>query len=381
MTLRVPVEPALLVWACERNRRDVESYVARFPALPTWVDGGQEPTLKQLEAFAAATSTPVGYFFLPAPPVEVLPIRDFRTMAGQRERRPSPELLDTIRDCQARQDWYRELMLSIGEAKLGFVGTARVGDDVVATAGRMRAKVGFDVEVRRTMKDLDAAFSQFAERIEDLGVLVMRSGIVGSNTHRKLEPEEFRGFALADDMAPVIFVNGSDAKAAQIFTLAHELAHVWLGQSGVSDEQPDHFDGDDVERWCNAVAAELLVPLADLATAVGTQLRLDLDLPRLARTFNVSRLVILRRLHELGRLDVQAFRTAYRQEVALAGAPVGDGGGDFYRTLPIRVSKRFARAVLASTLEGQTLYRDAFRMLGIKKTATFEGLATNLGVV
>lgn len=380
MTLRVPVQPALLSWACARNRRKAKDYEDRFPRLAAWIAQDEQPTLKQLEAFAQATSTPVGYFFLDEPPAEALPIRDFRTIGGREAKRPTPELLDTLRDCQARQEWYRDFAISIGAGKLDFVGSVSVRDDVVTVAAKMRALLGFDLEARRKMS-IDDAFSRLAERVEDAGVLVMKTGIVGSNTHRKLDPEEFRGFALADDHAPVVFVNGSDAKTAQIFTLAHELAHVWLGQSGVSDEQPDRFDGDATERWCNQVAAELLVPIADLEREAPAKLDLEADVQRLSRHYKVSKLVVLRRLHEIGRLSQTKFRAAYAKEAAVAGKGAGDSGGNFYNTLPVRVSKRFARAVVVSTLEGQTLYRDAFRMLGLKSTTTFEGLATNLGVV
>lgn len=381
MTLRVSVQPALLVWACARNLRTIEDYADRFPRLAAWVALEQQPTLKQLEELASATSTPVGYFFLSEPPVEQLTIHDFRTVAGRGMRRPTPELLDTVRDCRARQEWYRDFALALGARKLDFVGSASSSDDPVPVAERMRTLLGFDLASRRTMRTLDEAFSRLAERIEDAGVLVMKTGIVGSNTHRKLDPEEFRGFALCDEYAPVVFVNGADAKTAQIFTLAHELAHVWLGQSGVSDERPDRVDGDATERWCNQVAAELLVPKADLEREAPKRIDLDRDVQNLSRLFKVSKQVVLRRLFEIGRLDGATFRAAYAAEAAPTPGGGGDGGGNFYKTLPIRVSKRFARAVVVSTLEGQTLYRDAFRMLGLKRTATFEGLASNLGIV
>lgn len=376
--LRVPVEPALLRWACARNGRAPADYAERFH-LKAWIARTEQPTLKQLEAFAGATSTPIGYFFLATPPTEALPIQDFRTTTGDAPR-PSPELLDAVRDCQARQSWYHDFAVAAGHPRLPFVGSVTVKDDVVRVAASMRGQLGFDLAARRKMKSVDDAFSRLVEHVEDAGVLVMKSGIVGSNTHRKLEVDEFRGFTLVDERAPLVFVNGSDAKAAQIFTLAHELGHVWLGKAGVSDEQPDRFDGESIERWCNLLAAELLVPIDDLKREVPMKFDLDQELVRLMRLYRVSSLVVLRRLREIRRLDEGRFREAYAKAIAAARRSSGDSGGDFYRTLAVRVGNRFARALVTRTMEGHVLFRDAFRMLGVSNAGTFEKFATRLGV-
>ncbi len=258
---RVAVRPELLRWALDRSGRSVEGLAAKFPRLAAWERGEAEPTLRQLEQFAKATYTPVGFLFLREPPVEEVPIPDFRTLPGAHRDRPSPDLLDTIYLCQQRQEWYREFARTMGEPALGFVGSARIEDDVVATAAAMRRALGFDLEERRQLPTWTEALRRFVEQADALGVLVMVSGVVGSNNRRKLDPQEFRGFALADPLAPLVFVNGADTKAAQMFTLAHELAHVWLGESALSDASPASAPLQRVESWCNRVAAELLVPL------------------------------------------------------------------------------------------------------------------------
>lgn len=378
--IRAEVRPELLRWAAERSGRDPDWLSARFPKRERWETGDERPTLKQLEDYARATYTPFGYFFLPQPPIETVPIPDMRTMPGAPPR-PSPNLLDVIYACQQRQDWYRDHARSMGDTALAWVGSARIDDDPVQAAAAMRAALRFDLDERAQMDTWAEALRRFIEQAEELGALVMVSGIVGNNTHRKLDPREFRGFALADDLAPLVFVNGADTKAAQMFTLGHELAHLWLGGSALSDATPNNEPSLELERWCNAVAAEVLAPLAVVRAEFDPGAPLEGERDRLARRFKVSTLVVLRRLFDAGFLTWPAFREAYEAELErLVSIPRGAGGGNFYWTELARVGRRFARAVVTSTLEGQTLYRDAFQMLGFSKHETFRELGSRLGV-
>lgn len=375
---RVAVKPELLRWARERARMEPLDLAIRFPKLPAWESRESQPTLKQLENYARATHAPIGYFFLPEPPQEPLPIPDFRTMAGRGIARPSPDLLDTIYVCQERQSWYRDFATVTGQEPLGFVGSFTTQSPPVQAAAAMRQALGFDLAARRECPTWTDALRRFLEQADRIGVLVMASGVVLNNNRRHLDPEEFRGFAMADRLAPLVFINGADSKAAQMFTLAHELAHLWLGASALSDASAASAPDNATESWCNRVAAELLVPLEALRAALIPDERLDATLSRLARQFKVSSLVILRRLLDAGQLDRPAFNRAYAEELKrLADLPRG-AGGNFYLTTAARVSRRFGRALVESTLEGRTLYRDAFRMLGISKTETFNEFGRSL---
>jgi Zn-dependent peptidase ImmA (M78 family) len=377
----VTIKPSMFRWACERSGIEPEALLHRFPKLQLWAQGAAKPTLKQLENFAKATHTPIGYLFLPEPPVERVPIPDFRTIDTRQLHRPSPDLLDTVYICQQRQEWYRDFARSSGNDPLAFVGSVTVTSDVVATAENIRHALGFDLAERRQLSTWGDALRRFIELADNRGILVMVSGIVGSNTHRKLDPQEFRGFALADNLAPLVFINGSDTKAAQMFTLAHELAHIWLGQSAVSDTQAVQTPEHTVEQWCNQVAAELLVPFDVISHEYQRSNSLFDEMRRLAKRFKVSTLVILRRIHDIGGINQQQLWQAYREELGnLRELMAGGSGGDFYRSQAVRVSKRFARALVVSTLEGQTLHRDAFRLLGFSKLATFHELGQRLGV-
>jgi Zn-dependent peptidase ImmA (M78 family) len=378
--VRVQVKPELLRWARARARLDADALAKRFPKLADWEAQRSQPTLKQLEAYARATAAPIGYFFLPEPPVESLPIPDFRTKGDQALTRPSPNLLETVFLCQQRQSWYRENALSTAEPAVGFVGSASLDEPIEQVAQRIRQRLNFDVEARRSCATWEDALRQFIAQADAASVMVMCSGVVLNNNHRPLDVSEFRGFALTDDRAPLVFINGADSKSAQMFTLAHELAHLWLGQPGLSNAEAADATGSAVEQWCNRVAAELLVPLDAFRAALIVGEATAQSLPRLARRFKVSTLVILRRLKDAGVLQGDAFWAAYRAEVGrLATLQQGSsGGGDFYLSQAARVSKRFARALVESTLEGRTLYRDALRMLGISKVETFHELGRSL---
>jgi Zn-dependent peptidase ImmA (M78 family) len=377
---RVAIQPQLLRWACERAGIDRADLEHKFPQFPAWETGTARPTLKQLESFARATYTPIGYLFLPEPPVEKIPIPDFRTPGNERIGHPSPDLLDTIYVCQQRQEWFRNYARTMGEKPLAFVGSASVRDGVIAAAARLRTALGFDINQRRQMPTWTDALRHFIEQADGLGILVMCNGVVHNNNYRHLDPKEFRGFAMADDLAPLVFVNGADTKAAQMFTLAHELAHIWLGQSAVSDSQPTILPSERIERWCNEVAAELLVPIAMMRKEYNPRAELPEETARLARRFKVSTLVILRRILDVGGLNQQEFWEAYHTEVERLLAIPRSSGGNFYLTQAARVSKRFAAALVTSTLEGQTRYNDAFRMLGFSKLSTFKELGRSLGV-
>lgn len=384
MTVHVDVAPTILEWAVERAGWDEETAERRFPQLTEWRAGTRRPTVKQLEHFAKATHAPFGQLFLSAPPEEPLPVPDMRTLRGTGITRPSADLLDTIYQCQTRQGWFRDHALENGMEPVAYVGTATTGDAPAAIAQRMREVLGVDPRTEPPAPSWRAAFRLLSDRIEASGTLVMVNGVVGSNTHRALRPEEFRGFTLADDLAPVVFVNGADSKSAQIFTLLHEFAHVWLGVSALSDVLPGEDGGHPEERWCNAVAAEALMPLESVRSEFRGDLS-DEGLDALARRFTVSTLVVLRRLADAELVPWDGYRELYAQQEERVLALFTEakenrsGGGNFYNVQSQRLSRQFTRAVVASAREGGTSYRDAYKLLGTKKHSTFEELAERVG--
>jgi Zn-dependent peptidase ImmA (M78 family) len=384
MTVRVEVAPEVLQWARARSGFDDDTWESRFTDFDAWVAGGKQPTAKQLQSFATKAHVPFGYLLLAEPPHEEIPIPDFRTVENRPITQPTADLLDVIHQCQRRQEWYRNNQLMLGEDRLDFVGSASLVTPIDQAAGELRRLLDWTSETRSALRSWDDAVTRLRENAETSGVLVMISGMVGSNTHRKLDPADFRGFALVDAYASIVFVNGADAKSAQVFTLAHELAHVMLGSTALSDLTADSLRTNANELWCNRVAAELLVPMSELRTRFDPDADLRGQLQRLAEVFRVSSQVILGQIREGGWINWDRYLNELSLErarvAALAGRSAGTGG-NFYNSKPVQVSKRFARELISSTLESRTSYSEAFRLLDVSKTKTFHGLGSQLGVL
>jgi Zn-dependent peptidase ImmA (M78 family) len=266
--------------------------------------------------------------------------------------------------------------------RVPFVGSLSRHDRTVDAAEQMRGPLGLSLDRRREYRSWTEALRSTIEHAEAASILVMVSGIVGSNTSRPLDPGEFGGLALVDDLAPVVFVNGADSKAAQFFTLVHELAHVWLGQSAITSTPFKPWSNDErVEQWCNLVAAELLVPMEEFRSEFDRGALLSEETQRLAERYRVSTLVVLRRALDAKFLSADDYWTAFRAELErIDGLQQPSTGGDFLSVAPLRASRRFTNAIITSALEGQTPYRDAFRLLGFSKPSTFESLRERLGI-
>ena len=376
---KVAVKSDLIAWARERSGLPGSALRKRFPKFQEWERGEAQPTLRQLEAFAKTTSTPLGYFFLSNPPEERLPIPDFRTVPGTPARRPSPNLLETIQAMELRQGWMRDFLIEEGEEPLAFVGSVRLQDDSDSVAIRIRETLSLAESWARVQPTWTDALKTLRETIETIGVLVTVNGIVGNNTRRKLDVSEFRGFILVDEYAPLLFVNGADAKAAQMFTLVHELAHLWLGRGGVinfEDLQPANHE---VELFCNHVAAEFLVPAESIRRVWSEAQEANEPFQFLAKHFKVSPLVAARRALDLGLIPRQEFFDFYQEyQEDERRQKRKSSGGDFYATQGMRIGERFASAVIRAVKEGRLLYRDAYTLTGLHGK-TFDRYAESLG--
>lgn len=380
--MRVDVKPELLKWACKRVGRSVEelAQLQTFRKLPFWISGKIQPTFKQLEKFAQATYTPFGYFFLPKPPEESVPIPDLRTVGNKYLGSPSPDLLDTIYAMQRRQAWLRETLIECEAEPLDFVGSARAMDDAEAVGREMRRIIGLEDGWAAKVRTWQEAVSELRRAIEQLGVMAVINGVVGNNTHRKLEVEEFRGFTLCDEYAPLIFVNGADAKSAQMFTLVHELAHVWLGESALTDIGLISRPSQEVESWCDQAAAEFLVPAQELK-ACWRNVRHDKEpFMTLSRHFKISPIVAGRRAMDLRLVDREMFFVFYQDYITRdREGSSSTGGGDFYKNQNTRVGELFASQVVFAAKAGLLSFKEAYDLAGLRGGA-FQEYARRLGV-
>lgn len=379
MTVRVDVAPSVLSWALDVTGADEERLHRRFK-VDQWLSADTRPTLKQLQDFAKAAGVPFGYLLLPEPPRWTLPMPDFRE-GFDGTPTPSANLIAVIGQSQRRQEWYRDYALGLGAEPLEFVGAAADLDPSEA-ASRIRRALKFEVSARRgTWADTRKALLR---NFEALGGLTVATSMVDNNTRRPLDENEFRGFALVDDIAPLVFVNTHQTLNGQIFTLVHEIAHVWRGASGIGNEDPRNDGQTDIERWCNAVASEVLVPREDLEARHTRVANAPLPeaLDALAHDFRCGTLVVLQALHLTGVRSIENYTEAYDREVtrlrALTAASEG-GGGDHYNNQPFRVGERLSRALVADALEGRTPISEAMRLMSMKSASTFDEYARRLG--
>jgi Zn-dependent peptidase ImmA (M78 family)/transcriptional regulator with XRE-family HTH domain len=334
-----------------------------------WENGRTLPTFNQAIDLADALRIPFGYLFLTNPPNVKIPLPDLRTRKSSGRRTPSGNFVELLDQALTKQEWYREYLLEQGRAPLPFVSKFTLRDSITSVAADIRTTLGIDAMLRRNAGTLDKYLSMLSMNAEAAGVVVLRSSVVGSNNNRRLDADEFQGFAIADDIAPFVFVNADDFKAARIFTLIHELAHIWVGKSGVSNTDEEGITTTHeqaVEIFCNRVAVETLVPQAEFLRAWvgGTP---DHLITKLTNEFRVSTFVIIRRAHELNLITTPAFRAlldAARKHITKSK---GKGGrNDYWQTVITRHSQTFTGAVMSDVRQGRTLWRDAANLLGVQ---------------
>jgi Zn-dependent peptidase ImmA (M78 family) len=367
------VNPDLLRWARERADLSVGMLATKLQTtedkVDGWETGERKITMRQAMKLANKTFVPFGYFFLTEPPVEKLPIPDLRTIEGEPIQKPSAELYKIIQMVLARQSWYKEYLHDEEAQPFKFVGKFNINTPTKKIVDDMR--LCLDVPPYPVRGNWEDYLKNLIAKIESVGIMVMREGYIGHHT-RPLSVKEFRGFAIADEKAPIIFVNNADAPAARLFTLIHELAHIWIGSTGVSSGVEHSHRREEI--LCNAIAAEFLVPETEIREQWIVTDNWKDNLAPLEALFKVSQWVLARRaltLNFITRDQYTTFIAFLKRQYIERDKP--SGGPSHWVTLKSQTSERFARALLPEVLSGKILLRDAGQLLRVKpdKIKTF----------
>jgi Zn-dependent peptidase ImmA (M78 family)/DNA-binding XRE family transcriptional regulator len=335
--------------------------------IDSWESGGEHPSLKKALDFSRVAHIPFGYLFLAAPPVETLPLPDLRRRVRDDLRTPTVNFRDILQEVTLKQQWFRSFTIANEAAPLPFVGRFNLQSRVAEVADDIRNTLGITEELRKEASGPADYLRLIVTNSEEAGILVMRSGVVGANNQRPLSTDEFSGFAISDPFAPVVFINVNEPPTAQVFTCVHELAHIWMGASGISDAvAPDSNRPrlNDIETFCDAVAAEFLIPTKEFAS-VWNRFRNEAGV---ASYFRVSQQVALRRAHDLNAISTSEFFRRWNAIPKGKSTTAKKKGGNFHNTLPARNSIKLTTTLLAEVRNGRVLHRDAARLLGVKPT-------------
>jgi Zn-dependent peptidase ImmA (M78 family) len=353
----------LIEWAITRAGFRLEEFFTKNPKVEEWIKGNKYPTIKQLEDFTHKVHVPFGYLFLNEPPQEELNIPFFRTGKGN-VKKVSLNIYHTIQMLQERQSWLTDYLTESGYEDLSFVGSFQARDNYQEIVSDIRKKLKLSEGWAKEFKTWEETLDYLTLKIEDAGIIVTFNGVVGNNTRRKIDVEECRGFVLVNKKAPFLFINSADAKAAQMFTLIHEIAHIWLGESAGFDND-DMLPADDpIEKLCDKVAAEFLVPETHFRKLWET----TQNFKTLSRNLKVSPIVVARRALDLKLITKAEFFEFYNSYIQsfLLRKENQASGGNFYATAKKRVSLRFANYVNSAVKENNLLYRDAYRLTNLR---------------
>jgi Zn-dependent peptidase ImmA (M78 family) len=372
MRTEVNINTNILTWAITRAGYELQEFLAKVPVVQKWIQGEKKPTVKQLEKFSKQVHLPFGYLFLPEPPVERLPIPFFRTN-NPHPTSVSVNVYDTILLMQQRQDWLRDYLNDNEFNALPFVGRYRNRQNIAEIVNDIRATLDLQEDWASRFETWRDALDSLTHKIEDAGIIMVFNGVVENNTSRPIKVDECRGFVLVDEMAPFMFINNSDGKAAQMFTIVHELAHIWTGHSAGFDFRKLQPANNPVELLCDKVAAEFLVP----ENSFNAVWRQNPSIKYAARYFKVSEIVIARRALDTGKLMLRDFYAFYEEYTKreFAKKETQSSGGDFYATTRKRLSMTFAAHVNNAVKSGKLLYRDAYRLTSLKGD-TFQNFFT-----
>lgn len=380
------INPKILIWARETAGLDIDEAARSLQlggarqngkqALEDYENGIKAPSRPLLLRMAKQYRRPLLTFYLQEPPRQSERGEDFRTLPGDRGHESAPKLDALVRDVFVRQRLIKSILEDADEAKtLDFVNSMTADQKVVDAAKAICAKLSFNLGEFREKKTVEESFNYIRGLTEKLGVFVLLIGNLGTH-HTALSTDVFRGFALAEKVAPFVVINDQDAKVAWSFTLLHELAHIWLGRTGVSGADFEQM----VEQFCNDIASEILLPEAEIDQF--PQLSRDRNevitiVSDFANRRKVSRALVAYRLlksHQINRGQwsdlTDEFRRSWEAEKAKKKERAADaaGGPNYYVVKRHRVGNALVEVARRAIAEGFVTPTKAGRILGVRAT-------------
>lgn len=375
-----PMHPETIVWVKHVAQEQlVDPSILKL--LSDWEVGTKKPTLYQVQELSKKIHIPFGYFFLKKRPVEHFKVLEFRTLDSVEHSKASAELKDTIAQMINIQDWMKNYRKNERSLALSFVGQCRNMHNGHQVLSIVRNTLGISETWYEQVKDTNQAFRFFRKKCEEQEILVMQNGVVGNNTHRPLSLEEFRAFALVDPFAPLIFINAKDTMGGRLFSLLHEIVHLFLGEDNVFNwnGQVTSFVKE-TEQLCNQVAAEILAPeneFRKLWQEYVSEQNILFSVQQIAKKFHCSLTVVSRRALDLHYISIQQ----YHDLVGLFSQSYQKGqersGGNYFTTLASRMDPQFINRLNHSIQMGNTTYTEAFRLTGTNNK-TFAELVADI---
>lgn len=381
--VNVNIQPAIIIWALSQTKEE-QLGTKLMNNIEQWLNGTKIPTFNQIEELSRKANIPLGYFFLETPPKEEIHLLEYRTIDSVEFANPSRNLIDTIQEMERVQDWMKEYRQDTGFDVLPIVGSLKGNTDVKVIANAIRNDMELPIDWYNQYSSKNEAFNYIRNLLEQCGVVVMLNGVVGKNTHRTLSIDEFRAFAMTDEWAPLIFINSADSQGAKLFSLFHEVAHVWLGVDDLYNDRRNNSKIKNIEVICNAVAGELMVPNAAFDKAWKENETQDtlIKISEIAKKFNCGESVIARKALDCSRIKQNIYDEVVENAIeAYKNLKENkESGGNYYNTMGTRLDGCFVRALCESIQTGRTSYTEAYRLTNTSRK-TFSEIAVRLGGV
>ena len=368
--IRLQVNRQVFSWAIARAGMTAGDVAAKYPKLGEWQEGKSLATVHQLKEFSHYFHFPFGYFFLKEVPARQESEIPFFRSGGDSSAPENINVSDAVSLLKERQEWLSEYMEKSGAEKNPAVGSLKGVADAQAIVSAIKGFLELSEDWNTSLKKADDAISLLQARMEKRNIIVTFNSVVNNNTSRPIPLKLCRGFCLVDEYVPFIFVNSADSKKAQVFTMLHELTHVFIAfSSGFGELGADALQ-DLKEALCDRVAAELLVPQDLLVSLAGAKTNKELS-----DLFKAAELVILRRKLDLGIISKKEFIAEYSKLPPFKKG--AGGGGNFYATAELRISLKFLQCLNNAVQENELTPLEAYRLAGVKGD-TFEKMVSRM---